>query len=116
MRNEPILISTATQRNWDKLNTESTKRLKHRANKSLSDKHIVPENYIHLNGLDSLVNQVLECPYTDEDIFYCLCMEKLRFIHESANVQRFISEYKRDNNIINSIRFVLHIPKVYGGI
>lgn len=99
MRNEPILISTATQRNWDKLNTESTKRLKHRANKSLSDKHIVPEDYIHLNGLDSLVNQVLECPYTDEDIFYCLCMEKLRFIHESANVQRFISEYKRDNNI-----------------
>lgn len=99
MRNEPILISTATQRNWDKLNTKSTKRLKHRANKSLSDKHIVPENYIHLNGLDSLVIQVLECPYTDEDIFYCLCMEKLRFIHESANVQRFISEYKRDNNI-----------------
>lgn len=99
MRDEPILISTATQRNWDKLNTESTKRLKHRANKSRSDKHIVPENYIHADGLDSLVIQVLECPYTDEDIFYCLCMEKLRFIHESANVQRFISEYKRDNNI-----------------
>lgn len=99
MRDEPILISTATQRNWDKLNTESTKRLKHRANKSRSDKHIVPENYIHADGLDSLITQVLQSPYNDEDIFYCLCMEKLRFLHESANVQRFISEYKRDNNI-----------------
>ena len=41
-----MLISAATQRNWGKLNTESSERLKRRANKSRSDKLIVPENYI----------------------------------------------------------------------
>ena len=89
-----MLISAATQRNWGKLNTESSERLKRRANKSRSDKLIVPDNYISADGLDSVISQVADCPYCDKDVFYSLCLHKLSLLHDSPNVRRFVSEYK----------------------
>lgn len=94
-----MLISAATQRNWGKLNTESSERLKQRANKSRSDKFIVPDNYISKDGLESLISQVAECSYPNKDIFYCLCLQKLSLLQNNPNVGRFISEYKRSVNI-----------------
>lgn len=99
MSNGSMLISAATQRNWEKLNTESSEKLKRRANKSRSDKLILPENYINKDGLESLISQVAECSFSDKDIFYCLCLQKLSLIQNNPNVRRFISEYKRSANI-----------------
>lgn len=100
-----MLISAATKRNWEKLNTESSERLKRRANKSQSEKFIVPENYISTDGLESLISQVAECSFSNKDIFYCLCLHKLSILQNNPNVSRFISEY---NSAIN-IHF--HIPE-----
>ena len=94
MNNRSILISAATKRNWNKLNTESSDRLKYRANKSQSEKLIIPDNYISVDGLDSLINQITHCPHCDLDIFYCLCLQKLSSLPDNQNTRMFISEYK----------------------
>lgn len=93
MSDVSMLISAATQRNWGKLKTESSERLKSRANKSRSGKCVVPDNYICREGLESLINQVAQSPYPDKEIFYCLCVQKLRLFRDKPNVRRFISEY-----------------------
>lgn len=90
-----MLISAATQRNWGKLNTESSERLKRRANKSRSERFIVPENYISADGLDSVICQIADCPHCDKDVFYSLCLQKLSLLQDNPNVKRFVSEYKR---------------------
>ena len=95
MSNGSMLISAATQRNWGKLNTESTERLKHRANKSRSERFIVPDNYVSADGLDLVISQIADCPHCDKDIFYSLCLQKLSRLHDNPNVRRFVSEYKR---------------------
>lgn len=105
MSDGSMLISAATRRNWGKLSTESSERLKCRANKSRSDKFIVPENYIIKDGLESLISQVAECSYPNKDIFYCLCLQKLSLLQNNPNVRRFISEYKR------SVDIFFHIPE-----
>lgn len=94
-----MLISAATQRNWGKLNTESSERLKRRANKSRSERFIVPENYISADGLDSVISQITDCPHCDKDVFYSLCLQKLSLLHDNPNVRRFVSEYKRGTHI-----------------
>ncbi|MGN0032267.1 MAG: TaqI-like C-terminal specificity domain-containing protein [Candidatus Limimorpha sp.] len=105
MSNGSMLISAATQRNWEKLNTESSERLKRRANKSRSDKFIVPDNYISKDGLESLISQVTECSFSDKDIFFCLCLQKLSFLQSNPNVRKFIAEYNSPVNID------FHIPE-----
>lgn len=95
MSNGSMLISAATQRNWGKLNTESTERLKHRANKSRSERFIVPDNYVSADGLDLVISQIADCPHCDKDIFYSLCLQKLSRLRDNPNVRRFVSEYKR---------------------
>lgn len=99
MNNGSILISAATRRNWEKLNTESSERLKRRANKSQSEKYIVPDNYINADDLGAVISQVANCPQCDKDVFYNLCFQKLNLIHDNPNVRKFVSEYKRDVHI-----------------
>lgn len=91
-----MLISAATRRNWGKLNTESSERLKRRANKSRSGKYIVPDNYIDTEGLDSVLDQIANCAHPNLDVFYCLCLQKLNLLYDNPNVERFISEYGRE--------------------
>lgn len=99
MSNDSMLISDATRRNWEKLHTEGFDKLKCRANKSLSKKRIVPDNYIHRNGLDSIARQLMSCTHSNRDIFYCLCMQKLNHLPNNINIKRFASEYRSDVNI-----------------
>ena len=50
-----MLISSATQRNWEKLDEAGSDRLKRRANKTRSGKFIIPTNYISAGGMESYI-------------------------------------------------------------
>lgn len=87
------LISAATQRNWGKLGTGRSGRLKSRANKTRSEKTIVPDNYICRDGLDAVVVQMTSSATSDAEFFYSLCLQKLSRLGGCENVRRFVSEY-----------------------
>ncbi len=99
MNGGSMLISTATQRNWNKLNTQGPERLRQRANKTCSERLIAPDNYISKDGLEDIALQVVSCAFSDADIFYSLCIQKLSLLNNNVNVNRFISEYKRDSHV-----------------
>ena len=107
MSDNSMLISGATQRNWEKLNISNSDKLKSRANKSRSEKCIVPDNYISIDGLESIISQIKSLEYSDIDIFYALCIQKLSLLHNNENVNRFLLEYKRDVNIKLDIPYVV---------
>ena len=100
------LISSATQRNWAKLNTADSERLKSRANKSRSKKKIVPDAYIVSSGLEPLTLEVSNCCGELKDVMYSLCRAKLNKVRkDNPNVGKFIREYK-DCRLIE-----LHAPE-----
>ena len=99
MADGAMLISTATQRNWGKLKTKSTEKLKSRANKSRSEKFVIPDNYMDSHGIESLMEQVYTCTGSIQDIFYSLCLQKLSFVHGCPNYERFVAEYG-ENTVI----------------
>lgn len=96
MSDGAMLISVATQRNWGKLRSQTSERLKQRANKTRSAKLVVPDSYISNDGLDAIVSQVMLCACSNVDVFYHLCVQKIRNRGSSINVNRFIAEYSRD--------------------
>lgn len=99
------LISSATQRNWAKLNTADSERLKSRANKSRSQKKIVPDAYIASSGLEPLIREVGHCDADLKDIMYSLCRVKLSKVRkDNPNIGRFFKEY----GICRPLEF--HIP------
>lgn len=104
MSNNQTLISSATQRNWDRLTTKTADRLKNRANKSRSDKYIRPDNYAHGELLDDLVAKIQSSSYSIGDIFTYLCIQKVSAIPNNPNVNRFLTEYQ------TSIDVGIHIP------
>ena len=55
MTETSILISKATKRNWDKLKADGNNRLMRRANKSRSQKIIIPEGYVSAGSLPRFV-------------------------------------------------------------
>lgn len=87
------LISAATQRNWGKLGTEGSGKLKSRANKTRSEKTVVPDNYICRDGLDAVVAQMSSAAASDIELFYGFCLQKLSRLGDRENVRRFVSEY-----------------------
>ena len=87
------LISAATQRNWGKLGTEGSGKLKSRANKTRSEKTVVPDNYICQDGLDAVVAQMSSAAASDTELFYGFCLQKLSRLGDRENVRRFVSEY-----------------------
>lgn len=87
------LISAATQRNWGKLGTEGSGKLKSRANKTRSEKTVVPDNYICRDGLDAVVAQMSSAAASDTELFYGFCLQKLSRLGDRENVRRFVSEY-----------------------
>lgn len=93
MDNGQNLISAATQRNWGKLGTEGSGKLKSRANKTRSEKTVVPDNYICRDGLDAVVAQMVSAAASDAEFFYSLCLQKLSRFESCENVRRFVSEY-----------------------
>lgn len=91
-----MLVSDATQRNWGKMNVQTAGRLKQRANKTRSEKLVVPESYIPKDGLEVIASQLMQCTCSNEDVFYDLCIQKLSCLSNNVNVNRFVSEYRRE--------------------
>ena len=89
-----IYISKATQRNWDKLKSDGLDRLKHRANKSRSQKIVTPEGYVMAGSLPRFVEELRDTTYPIDDLLYTLCALYIEHnkVNE-ANKTRFFKEY-----------------------
>ena len=72
MTESNIFISKATQRNWDKLKSDGTDRLKHRANKSRSQKIVTPEGYVMAGSLPRFVEELRDTTYPIDALIYSL--------------------------------------------
>ncbi len=89
-----IFISKATQRNWDKLKNGGTDRLKHRANKSRSQKIVTPEGYVMAGSLPRFVEELRDTTWPIDDLIFSLCA--LYVEHNKVNEdnkRRFFEEY-----------------------
>ncbi len=89
-----IFISKATQRNWDKLNNSGDDRLLRRANKSRSQKTIVPDDYVMAGSLPRFVEELRQQCHPINDLIFSLCAMKIE--HNKvidANAKRFFDEY-----------------------
>lgn len=103
------VVSEATRRNWNRLNTAEGSRLTKRANKRLSSKKIVPIEYFKNKENQIYVSDILtvldNADYSITDVL-CSVAEGLfasQGILGNANVQIVLSEYsyKRVNEIFN---------------
>lgn len=105
-----LAVSDATKRNWAKLNTDMQNRLKSRANKTKSEKRIVPVEYFaygeNIEFVNKLVSLVLEREYEIGDVVCSLCkaMLRKRNLDNKNHVIKVLSEY--DYNDIPEISSV----------
>jgi methylase of polypeptide subunit release factors len=96
MSETSILISEATKRNWDKLKADENDRLMRRANKSRSQKIIIPEGYVSAGSLPRFVEELGQQHYLIKDLIFSLCASYIEHnkVNES-NKKRFFEEYPR---------------------
>ncbi len=99
MSNNSLLISNGTQRNWSRLSINHSNKLTSRANKSKSEKHIIPNDYICGEYLSAIMTRIESSPYSCKEIFTYLCYQKLLHLRNISNVNKFLSEYKINTNI-----------------
>ena len=94
MSEASILISEATKRNWDKLKEDGNDRLTRRANKSRSQKIIIPEGYVSAGSLPRFVEELETQHYQIKDLIFSLCALYLEHnkVNEK-NKKRFFEEY-----------------------
>lgn len=96
-------ISYATQRNWERLGTNSTGKLTKRANKLKSKKRYIPYEYISNPQNIPLIEEILEIILSDsynyQDCMFTLCVNQLiaHGIYEQENVQTLLGEYDSCN-------------------
>ena len=91
---EKYLISEATKRNWDKLHANDKGKLTRRANKSQSQKLLVPDGYVTAGSLRRFVETLMENDYPLPDLIFTLCALKIEQNKASqANQDRFLNEY-----------------------
>lgn len=89
-----VFISKATQHNWNKLQHDGTDRLTRRANKSRSQRIIMPEGYVVAASLPRFVEQLKEADYPINELVFSLCALFLEHNRvNEANRQRFFKEY-----------------------
>ena len=94
-------ISTATIRNWEKLNTKTTGRLTTRANKRRSKKRVLPVEYITNKSNITFVQSILD--YIDENdiailpAIYSLGINLLKKynIYQKQHVKNVLAEYAK---------------------
>ena len=94
MTEASIFISKATKRNWDKLKNNGDDRLMRRANKSRSQKVIVPDGYVMAGSLPRFVEELRQGRHSINDLIFSLCAMKIEHnkVNE-ANAKRFFEEY-----------------------
>jgi len=103
-KTKDILISEATRRNWDKLQLDGDDRLKHRANKSRSQKIITPEGYVTAASLPRFVEDLKAGNHAINELIFSLCASYLE--HNKVNEQnkrRFFEEYAHCKRIELSV-------------
>jgi type I restriction-modification system DNA methylase subunit len=100
------LISSATQKNWERLGIATTGiRLKSRANKTSSDRIVYPVEYFHEKKNLPLVTELVEYVRTNnvslENVLYAIslrCLEEKKLFYKGQasqqNVRNFIDEYQ----------------------
>lgn len=95
------VISQATKRNWDKLNTLPEERLTKRANKRLSQKRMIPVEYFLDKNNVSFVQKIIE-EYNQEnwkieDFMYSIGLAFLKWkgIDKKPNVKKVMKDYKK---------------------
>jgi predicted RNA methylase len=104
MTESNIFISKATQRNWDKLKNDGTERLKHRANKSRSQKIVTPEGYVMAGSLPRFVEELRDTTYPIDDLIYTLCALYIEHNRVSeVNKSRFFEEYTQYQRLSVSV-------------
>lgn len=92
-------ISEATRRNWDRLSKTGELKLTARANKKMSNKQIVPVEYLinqkSIGVVESIVAFIKDNSYSVEDAIFTLAVKMLKEknIFEKENVQSVLSEY-----------------------
>ena len=94
MTETKIFISKATKRNWDKLKNDGDDRLMRRANKSRSQKTIVPDDYVMAGSLPRFVVELRQQCHPINDLIFSLCAMKIEHNKvDEANAKRFFEEY-----------------------
>ncbi len=99
-----IFISKATQRNWDKLKNNGSDRLTRRANKSRSQKIIMPEGYVMAGSLPHFVEDLSAERYPIDSLVFTLCAMYLEHNKvNGANKSRFFEEYAHHQRLDLSV-------------
>ena len=104
MTDPNILISKTTQRNWDKLQNNTPDRLTHRANKSRSQKIIMPEGYVMAGSLPRFVEDLRNTTWPVNNLIFSLCALFVEHNKVSeANRKRFFEEYAQYQRVDVSV-------------
>lgn len=82
MLNTQTLISSATEKNWQRLNVVSHNKLKKRANKTCSEKQIIPFEYFsdrnNIPNINNLLNLIQQNEYNISSVLYSLSINLLK--------------------------------------
>lgn len=91
-------ISIATARNWKRLNVASQNKLKTRANKTRSDKNIIPLEYFsykeNIALITDLINFIQLNHYTIASVLYSLSVNLLN--KKNILQKQFVTQVLRD--------------------
>lgn len=93
------MISDLTKKNWERLNSNINEKLKSRANKTKSDKMIVPTEYFRYNENIKKVKKIVELIKKNNidigDSIYNICLKLInKFCNiTNNNILEFIYEY-----------------------
>lgn len=93
------MISDLTKKNWERLNTDTENKLKSRANKTKSDKMVIPVEYFtnkeNIKKVTNIANIVNENNIGIGDAIYSICLKLIyKFCDiKNTNINEFIYEY-----------------------
>ena len=118
------LISTATKRNWNKLNTLNIEdKLTSRANKKRSRKRLLPLEYFtnteNVEKVKRFVDEILEQAFKVEDVLYSLALNLLEKrgltvngVSRKKNIEALINEYKHYQKIDCVYKYPIPLDEV----
>lgn len=93
------MISHATKRNWNKLQSKSENKLTSRANKRMSQKNIVPLEYFYniqnKNAIKTLLHIIQNKKWNIESVLYSIAVNLLKKanLYQKSHVQKVLSDY-----------------------